>query len=199
MDQANVVVGYGFLYMAPKGTAIPAGVATTQPTSSTWTTDGFTEAGFTDDGVQWEYEPKFKDIDVDESMSPVDVRLIGEELMISCKLAEATLLNLANSIAGSTITEANGVTTLTFGNIANPDAGEIVLAFQGPGPTSLPGGGNAGRVIYCTRAKATAKVTYHAQRKDKVTYNVQWRALADSAQALGAQLATVIDYTQTGS
>ena len=198
MDQANVVVGSGFLYPAPKGTAIPASVATTLPTGSTWTSNGFTEVGFTDDGVQVEYEPTFKDIDVDESMSAIDVRLIGEKLMINVKMAEATLLNLASAIAGSTLTESGGVTLLTIGNPANVDQGEIVLAFQGPAPTSVPNSPTA-RVFYCTRAKAVAKVTYHAQRKDKVIYNVQFRALADAAQSAGAQLSHTYDYTQTGS
>jgi hypothetical protein len=85
MDSANVIVGYGYLYVAPYGTALPS--LTTQPTNSIWTAAGFTEAGFTDDGV--------------------------------------------------TMTEAAGVSTLTIGNPSNPDQGAIVLAFQGPAPTSL--------------------------------------------------------------
>lgn len=199
MDSTNVIVGFGYLYTAPKGTAIPSTVATTQPTSSTWTSGGFTEVGYTDDGVQFEYEPTFKDIEVDESMSPIDVRLIAEKGMVSVKMAEATLLNLVTAIAGSSLSEGADTTTLTLGNPANPDQGEIVLAFQGPAPVSQVGINALGRVFYATRAKATAKVTYHAQRKDKVIYNVQWTLLADSAQAAGAQMAHIIDYNPAGS
>ena len=83
MDQANIVVGSGLLYTAPKGTAIPSSVATTLPTASTWVSGGFTGVGFTDDGVTFEYEPTFKEIEADESMSPIDTRLIGEKVMIS--------------------------------------------------------------------------------------------------------------------
>lgn len=198
MDSANVIVGYGFLYTAPAGTALPSLVS--QPTSSTWTSAGFTEVGFTDDGVTLTYTPTFKNIDVDESMSPVQIILIGEKVEVSVKLAEATLLNLQSSIAGSTLTETGGVSTLTVGNIANPiTSGEIVLGFQGPAPTSLPGGGTNGRVFVVYRAKATAAVSYHAQRKDKVIYNVKWEAIAKTSLAAGGQLMELIDYTQTGS
>lgn len=197
MDSANVIVGYGFLYTAPKGTALPS--LTTQPAAAAWASAGFTQAGYTDDGVTIEYEPTFKDIVVDESMSVVDKKLIGEKLLVSVKLAEATLLNLAASIAGSTISEDATTTTLTLGNPANPSAGEIVIAFQGPAPTSQAGINTLGRVFAIYRAKAIAKVSYHAQRKDKVVYNVQWEALADSTKAAGAQLTLVKDYNPAGS
>lgn len=197
MDSGNVIVGSGLLYIAPKGTVLPT--LTTQPTSSTWTSAGFTEAGFTDDGVQYVYTPTFKNIDVDESMSPIAIRLIGEKLEVSAKLAEATLLNIAASIAGSTIVETGGRTVLTIGNPADPNQGEIVLGFQGPATQFQPGINTLGRVYTLFRAKATAAVTYHAQRKDKVIISVKWEAIADSTQAAGGQLSEIIDYTQTGS
>ena len=197
MDSANVIVGYGYLYTAPANTALPS--LTTQPTSAIWTAAGFTEVGYTDDGVTVTYTPTFKPIDVDESMSPVQIVLIGEKLEISVKLAEATLLNLVTSIAGSTLTENATTSTLTIGNPANPNQGEIVLGFQGPAPTSQPGTNVLGRVMVVYRAKATAAVSYHAQRKDKVIYNVKWEAMAKASLAAGGQLAEIIDYNPAGS
>ena len=147
MDSANVIVGYGYLYVAPYGTALPS--LTIQPTNSTWTAAGFTEAGFTDDGV--------------------------------------------------TMTEAAGVSTLTIGNPSNPDQGAIVLAFQGPAPTSLPGINTLGRVFVVYKAKATAAVSYHAQRKDKVVLSVKWQGIGVPGNALGNQVMEIIDYTGTGS
>lgn len=197
MDSTNVIVGYGFLYTAPKGTALPSLV--TQPNAAAWASAGFAQAGYTDDGVTFEYEPTFKDIVVDESMSVIDKKLIGEKLLVSVKMAEATLLNLAASIAGSTISENATTTTLTLGNPSNPSAGEIVIAFQGPAPVSQAGINTLGRVFVVYRAKAIAKVSYHAQRKDKVVYNVQWEALADSTKAAGGQLSEIIDWNPAGS
>jgi len=52
-------------------------------------------------------------------------------------------------------------------------------------------------VVY--RAKSTAAVSYHAQRKDKVIYNVKWEGIAKTSLAAGGQLAEIIDFTQTGS
>jgi hypothetical protein len=197
MDSGNVIVGSGIMYTAPKGTALPT--LTTKPTPSTWASASFTASGYTDDGVTYTYTPTFKLIEVDESMSPIDIRLIGEKLEITVKLAEVTLLNLKASIAGSTLTENATTSTLTLGNPTDPSQGEIVLAFQGPAPTTIVPTGVDARVFVVYRAKSTAAVSYHAQRKDKVVVTVKFEALADSTKAAGNQLSEIIDYTPSGS
>jgi hypothetical protein len=160
---------------------------------------GFTQAGFTDSGVTVTYTPTFKNIEVDESMSPIDIRLIGEKVEVSVDLAEATLLVLANSIAGATLVETASTSTLNIGNPSNPDQGEIVLGFQGPAPQSIPGLNTLGRVFVIYRGKANGSIAYHAQRKDKVVIKAKWEAMAKSSLAAGAQLTSIIDYTGTGS
>lgn len=196
-DAANVIVGSGTAYIAPKGTALPA--LTSQPTASTWTSAGFTPVGYTDDGVSITYTPTFKDIDVDEEMAPVDKRLIAEKLEVSIKLAEATLLNLLTAIPGGTLTDGPSVSTLTIGSPSNPDQGEFVIGFQGPAPGLETNAGTLGRVFVVYRVKQVAAVTHHAQRKDKVIYAVKFDALADSSRAAGNRLMEVIDYNPAGS
>lgn len=196
---ANVITGTGVMYTAPAGTALPTMTGPLAPTDSAWQTAGFTPSGYTDDGVQFVYTPTFKDITVDESMSPVDVRLIGEKLEINVKFAETTLNNLARAIAGSTLTLSGGVSQLTIGNPTNPDQGEIVLGFVGPAPGNEASANVNGRAIGVYRAKATAAVTIHYQRKDKIVYNVKFTAIAQSANAAGNQLAEIYDYNQAGS
>lgn len=193
----NVLVGSGFFYTAPAGTASID--QSTMPTDSTVQTGGFTPSGYTDDGVQFVYTPQMKDITVDEELSPVDVRLIGEKLEINLKMAEATLNNLVLSIAGSTLTKSGGISTLVIGSPSNPDQGEVKLFFMGPAPGTETNAATTGRSIQVWRAKASAAVTYHAQRKDKVIYNVKFTALADSSQAAGARLCKIVDYNQAGS
>jgi len=193
----NVLVGSGFFYTAPKGTAVIS--QSTMPTDATLQAGGFVPSGYTDDGVQFVYTPQMKDITVDEELSPVDVRLIGEKLEISLKMAEATLNNLVLSIAGSTLVTSGGVSTLTIGSPANPDQGEVLLFFMGPAPGTETNAATTGRSIQVWRAKASAAVTYHAQRKDKVIYNVKFTALADSTQAAGSRLCKIVDYNQAGS
>jgi hypothetical protein len=193
----NVITGSGFFYIAPKGTAFPS--LATMPTDTTWQTAGFVPSGYTDDGIQTVYTPQFKDITVDEELSPVDVRLIGEKLEISFKMAESTLNNLVRAIAGSTLTLGAGVSTLSIGSPSDAGQGEVVLGFMGPAPGTETGASTTGRVMQVWRAKNTAAVTYHAQRKDKVIFNVKFTALADSSQAAGAKLAKITDYNQAGS
>lgn len=196
-DAANVIVGSGQAYIAPKGTALPA--LTTQPTPSTWTSAGFTPFGYTDDGIQMTYTPTYKDIEVDEEMAAIDKRLIGEKGEFAAKLAEATLLNLQTAIPGSTLTEGASTSTLTVGSPANPEQGEFIVAFQGPAPGLEVNASTSGRVIVVYRVKNTAAVTHHAQRKDKVIYAVKFEALADSTRAAGDRLFRVIDFNPAGS
>jgi hypothetical protein len=196
-DAANVIVGSGTAYYAPKGTALPS--LTTIPSASTWTSAGFTPFGYTDDGVQFTHTPTFKEIEVDEEMAAIDNRLIKEKLEVGIKLAESTLLNLAVAIPGSTLTEGPTTSTLTVGSPSNPELGEYVLAFQGPAPGSETNAGTLGRVIVVYRVKNTAAVTHHAQRKDKVIYAVKFDAMADSSKSAGQRLYEVIDYNPAGS
>lgn len=193
----NVIAGAGNLYTAPSGTALPS--LATMPTDSAWQTAGFIPSGYTDDGVQFVYTPQTKDINVDEEMSPVQILLIGEKLEISVKLAEATLNNLLKAIAGSSLVLGAGVSTLYLGSAAQANVQEFVLGFSGPAPGTEAGAGLTGRAIAVYRVKATAAVTIHYQRKDKVVYNVKFTALADSTQSAGQRLCKIIDYNQAGS
>lgn len=187
MDQANVIAGFGALYLAPKGTTIP----TLASLPIDWS--AFSAPGYTDAGVDFIYTPTFKDINVDEEMSPVQKLLTAEKLVVNAILAETTLINLARAIAGSTLVDDTGTTsTLTFGSAATTN--ELVLGFQGPAP-----GGSATRAIICYRVKAVAAVTFKYQRQDKIVYNVSFEALADSGQAAGARLCKIVDFNPAGS
>jgi hypothetical protein len=194
---ANVIAGAGALYLAPSGTPLPS--LATMPTDSTWTAAGFVGSGYTDDGVQFVYTPQVKDIEVDEELSPVQVLLVGEKLEISLKFAEVTLNNLLRSIAGSSLVEASGITTLYLGSPQQSNVQHWVLGFMGPAPGNEPGALNTGRVIAVYRVVAVAAVTEHYQRKDKRVFNVKFQALADSTQQAGQKLAQIIDYNQAGS
>ncbi len=195
---SNVIVGSGYFYTAPSGTASPA--TTSMPTDGIIQTAGYTPSGYTDDGVQFVYTPQMKDITVDEELSPIDIRLIGEKLEINLKLAEATLNNLVKAIAGSTLTVTpGGNSVLTLGSPANPDQGEYAACFMGPAPGTEALAGQTGRFIYVSRLKASAAVTIHYQRKDKVVYNVKFTALANSALAPGQKLCTITDFNDAGS
>ena len=197
VQTANVIAGSGALYLAPSGTALPT--LTTMPTDSTWTGAGFTGSGYTDDGVTFVYTPQVKDIEVDEEMSPVQILLVGEKLEVELKFAEVTLNNLLRSIAGSSLVEGSGVSTLYLGSPLQANVQQYVAGFMGPAPGTEANAGVTGRVIVIYRLVATAAVTMHWQRKDKLVYNVKFTALANSTQTAGQKLGYITDYNQAGS
>lgn len=188
---ANVIAGSALLYLAPKGTALPS--LLTHPIN--WAGASFDTIGYTSTGVQLIYTPTFKDITVDEEMSPVNQILSAEKAEVKVDLAEATIQNLQKVITGSTLTPAGGGRQiLTFGSPTQAQVTEWVLGFEGPSPE---GSDTAVGILY--RVKNTAAVTIHYQRADKVVYSVTWTALADSTKPSGQRLGQIDYYTATGS
>ena len=150
-DVANITVGPSQLFLAPFGTA--------EPNLSGSATDfnAFTEIGFTQDGVEADYTPTWKDIMVDELMGPAKKILVSHKLVLTCKLAETTLQNLASAIPGATF---NGSDTLTIGSV--PAAPEFVLGWLGPAANGKT------RELLIYRVVSIAAVKAHSQRKDMV-------------------------------
>jgi hypothetical protein len=174
---ANITVGASNLYIAPAGTALPNLTGAASDFGG-----AFTEVGFTQDGIEYDYTPTWKDIMVDELMGPAKKLLVSHKLIVSAKLAESTLDNLAAAIPGATLTGS----TLTIGSVGA--APEYVLGWRGPGPN------NGTRAAVLSRVVSIGAVKAHYQRKDMVIYQVQFEALSDPAQPTAADLAKVEDF-----
>jgi hypothetical protein len=174
---ANITSGPSELYIAASGIAFPA------LSGAAADFNQFTAVGFTQDGVEWDYTPSFKDFMVDERLSPVKKKITAHKLVVSAKLAEATLENLATAIPAATWDNANILT------IGSPDeAPEWVIGWRGP----RPGGGTRQVLVYRTVQIAATK--QHWTRKDMVIFNVQFEALSEDTQAVAADLATYEDF-----
>jgi hypothetical protein len=174
-DTANITVGSSQLFIAASGTAEPT------LTGNASDFNAFTELGLTQDGIEWDYSPSWKDIMVDELMGPAKKILVSHKLVVSCKLAESTLQNLAYAIPGATFSG----TTLTIGTINAP---EFVLGWIGPADN-----GNT-RECLVYRVVSIAAVKAHYQRKDMVVYSVQFEGLSDTTKTAPADLATYKDF-----
>lgn len=188
-DASNVIAGSGVLYMAPKGTALPTLTSLPITWPATWVA-----SGYTDDGVDFVYTPTFKDINVDEELSPVQVLLTAEKMEVSLKMAETTLLNLTKAIAGSSLVQDSTTSTVYFGSASQASLQEWILGFEGPAP-----GTGATRVIIVRRVLSKAAVSFKYQRKDKIVYAVKFEALADSTQSAGQRLGFFKDFNPAGS
>jgi|ERR1035437_174436 hypothetical protein len=172
---ANITVGPSQIFLAAAGTAEP------NLTGNASDFGAFTEPGFTQDGIEWDYTPTWKDITVDELMGPAKKILVSHKLVISAKLAETTLQNLAYAIPGATFSGSG----LTIGSIQAP---EFVLGWIGPAPN----GKNRECLAY--RVVSIAAVKAHYQRKDMVIYATQFECLADPTKLAPADLAIYQDF-----
>lgn len=177
---ANVIAGFGAMFLAPKGTTVP----TLTGSVSDFGGAAWTQPGFTDDGCEFDYTPTNKSINVDETTADVQQILTAEKLVVSVKLAETTLTNLYFAMTGGVQVSA---TEITAGGLTVPN--EFLLGFIGPSPST-----NATREILIYRAISSGGVKMHYQRKDKLMYQCQFHALADSTQPPGAQLCIIRDF-----
>jgi hypothetical protein len=177
-DVANVISGPATLFIAPDGTAFPT------LTGAIGDFADFSQPGFTDKGIEFDYSSTDKDVDVDELTSPVDVLITAEKLTVTVSLAETTLQNLFYSISGGTLVSAS---ELTIGGKFRPS--KFVMGIMGPAPTTLA---TRQILIYSAIPKGTVKM--HYQRKDKLMYQAQFQALGRSDLAVGANLCLIKDF-----
>jgi len=179
-DVANVISGPAQLFVAPDDGSVAI------PTLTGTATDfnAFAQPGFTDKGIEFDYASTDKDIDVDELTSPVDVLITAEKLTITVAMAETTLQNLFYSISGGTLVTAN---QLTIGGKVRPS--RFILGVMGPAPTT-----NLIRQILVYRAVPVGTVKMHYQRKDKLLYSAQFKALGRSDFANGANMCKIQDF-----
>lgn len=63
----------------------------------------FTEVGYTEDGVTLEYTADTADIEVEEETFPIDRVIVKETAAVTCNMAESTLANIDNAMAGATL------------------------------------------------------------------------------------------------
>lgn len=178
-NAANITLGPSKLFIAP--------YATTVPTFSGAETDfsAFTALGFTQDGVEADYTPTWKDIMADEVMGILKKKLISHKMTITAKLIETTLANLAYAMAGATLVSA---TDLTVGTVQ--DAPEFRVGWIG----SSPANGTREMVVY--RCVSMSAVKMHVQRKAETIIQVQFEALSDTAQTpITQDLCTYKDFT----
>lgn len=176
-DVANITTGPSTLYVAPVSVGVPA------LTGKAGDFNNFTTIGFTQDGIEWDYTPTWKDLMVDELMSPAKKKIVAHKLVVSCKMAETTLQSLGYACAGATF---DGTSVLTIGSV--DDAPQYRLGWLGPAPQ----GKIRQAIVY--KVQSIAAVKAHIQRKDMTIYQVQFEALSDPTQAAGADLVTMQDF-----
>lgn len=111
---SSVKLGPGLLYVA---TAQTTEIAT--PTAAIPT--AWSAVGYTEDGSEFSYEPKFEDVDVAEELDPVKVVASGRTTTLTFTFAEINVTNMQRAMNGGTVSTVSGYT-----RIVPPDLGAEV-------------------------------------------------------------------------
>jgi hypothetical protein len=188
----KIIVGPARILIAPLGTTEPVISADPVVWDAAWK-----EVGYTDDGLQFAYNPTFKDTTVDEEMAPIDSFLNGETATLACKMAEPTLDNLAYAISASTkttVVAATGVPGTTKVAFGSGDRVFMMVGFEGLAPAgalvSKPW-----RIFVGHKAIAKGNVTLAMKRADKTIIPVTFNLFADSTKSAGQKLGFYADKT----
>lgn len=198
-----IITGSAELFLAPKNTPMP--VLPTTPNGNIQLDAAWQTVGSTDAGLEFNYNPTFKNIMVDEVMSAIKTIKTAEEMMISASLAEATLKNLNLAINGATLSSsaatnsAAGYTKLTVGG--SQQYTEYALLVIGPGPLVTENGQSytTTRFLHGYRVYSTAKIKQAYKKDDKVMIPVEFTFLCDTSRAAGDQLAELYEKTASAT
>lgn len=124
----------------------------------------FTDVGYTEDGVTFEYTADESDIEVEEETFPINRVITKETVAVTCNMAESSLANIANAIAGSVLS----------GSILSLGAGvnkTLNLKIAGINPAGY------NREIFIPKANATGVVGMSYKKGEKTVVPVTFQAL----------------------
>lgn len=154
----------------------------------------FNHVGFTTEGVDVEYAPEFKDVEVDQLLDAALIYKTAQRVTINTTLAEATLENLQFVWAlPSSALKAGGETAFEGDTLGADDKqlglyegalGEAPIersvAFVGPGPRKA--GSKTQRVYHLRRVLQTESSSHGLKRAEETMFPVSFRCLPDPAK-----------------
>lgn len=135
------------------------------------------EVGYTEDGVTMEYAAEQFDIVVHEETFPIGSALTAESLSITCNMAEASLANMNNAMAGAVLSGSK----ITLGAGVNKT---MNLKIEGINPAGLL------RAIYIPSAVAGGTVGMSYKKGEKTIVPITFKALKGDSPAC-----TIVDNT----
>ncbi|HUV56616.1 MAG TPA: hypothetical protein VMV84_05220 [Dehalococcoidales bacterium] len=153
----EVVVSDTHYYIEP-GDASLAGFTLSSP---------YVDVGYTEDGVTLEYTADTADIEVEEETFPIDRVITKETIAITCNMAESSLTNIGNAMAGSVLSGS----ILTLGAGVNKT---MNLKIAGTNPAGF------NREIFVPLATSTGAVGMSYKKGEKTIVPVTFQALKTS-------------------
>ena len=136
----------------------------------------FTEVGYTEDGVTMEYAAEATDIMVHEETFPIDSAITKESITVTCNMAEASLTNINNAMAGAVLSG----NIITLGDGVNKT---MNLKIEGTSPAGYL------RAIQIPKAVASGTVGMSYKKGEKTIIPISFKAL----KAQDNNVCTIVD------
>jgi hypothetical protein len=154
------------------------------------TSAGFTDVGYTQEGVEVSYEPDYGDVEVDQLLDSARIFKQSMRVTVNTTLAEATLENLLIVWGQEDDTLASDVLTIAAGQLGDAPV-ERALVFVGPGPRASA---EKQRIYHVGRAIQTESSSHALRRSEATAFPVSFRILpGDATSTQAASYGTVRD------
>jgi len=218
-DSKQIIVGAAALFTYNDGeladTDIPNLVdGTSLKETLSATGSGFTNVGYTSNGLEIMFQPDFGEVQVDQVLDVAKLYKQGMKVNLNTTFAEATLDNLLFALAGNSADlDLNGEETGLTGertdntkfasekvlNLSAGDIGECPvergLVAVGPGTGDCAQGSELERIYVAYRALSIENVTVAAKRDTATQFEVSFRLLPNNAGSYGK----IVDRTVTAT
>jgi hypothetical protein len=162
---------------------------------------GYTNVGYTMNGLELQFQPDFGEVQVDQLLDVAKLYKQGMQVNLNTAFAEATLENLLIALAYGN-DQKTGNKNDSNGLVLNLSAGELGecpvergIVAVGPGTGDCEAGSSIERVYIGYRALSIESVTVSAKRDEASMFEVSFRMLPEDASA---SYGKIVDRTVTG-
>ena len=199
----NIIVGAAALFVAD--TTLSANTLEafdgTESFRETLADDaGYTNVGYTMNGLELQFQPDFGEVQVDQILDVAKLYKQGMQVNLATAFAEATLENLLLALAFSD-SQLTGTKSTSNGQVLNLSAGELgecpvergIVAI-GPGTGDCVDSATVERVYTAYRALSIENVTVSAKRDEASMFEVSFRLLPEDTSG---SYGKIVDRTWT--
>jgi hypothetical protein len=187
-DSTNIIIGAAAMFVAD-GQLTPGdleafdGAESFRDTLSN--TAGYTNVGYTMNGLELTFQPDFGEVQVDQLLDVAKLFKQGMQVSLATAFAEATLENLLLAVAGSDA-DLNGSKGTSDGLVLDMQSGRLGecpvergIVAVGPGTGDCVDSDSIERVYTAYRALSIENVTVSAKRDEASMFEVTFRLLPE--------------------
>jgi hypothetical protein len=163
---------------------------------------GYTNVGYTMNGLELQFQPDFGEVQVDQILDVAKLYKQGMQVNLATAFAEATLENLLLALAFND-DQLTGTKSQSNGRSLNLSAGELGecpvergIVAVGPGTGDCEDSATVERVYTAYRALSIENVTVSAKRDEASMFEVSFRLLPED---VSGSYGKIVDRTHTNA